>query len=258
MYETTGECIFCGEPPVLWDLPGAHGVEHGGCCLAAQEALAGGLDATDIWGTSLEEQVGDWHPNGAPQRVLWGEDHTGELHQDCVASWKLEVAPLDRATAHAYIDAHHRHHPAPIGEIFRLGCYNGVTLVGVITVGRPVSRVLQQRHPDMLEVTRVCAQGDARLKRNVCSKLYAEACKAAKRRGYRALITYTLETEPGTTLRAAGWVEEARGCGGGSWSSPSRPREDKAPTCPKVRWRKVVNKKLRPVVPPGHQAGLFA
>jgi hypothetical protein len=96
------------------------------------------------------------------------------------------------------------------------------------------------------------------LRRNVCSKLYAAACKEAKRRGYRVLITYTLESEMGTTLKASGWTEEARGCGGGSWNREARPREDKAPTSKKVRWRRVVNPKLAPVVPKGCQAALFA
>ena len=57
----------------------------------------------------------------------------------------------------------------------------------------------------------------------------------ARELGYVRLITNILASEPGTSLKAAGWtyVGEA---GGGSWSVPSRPREDKHPTEKKVRW----------------------
>jgi len=53
--------------------------------------------------------------------------------------------------------------------------------------------------------------------------------------GYRRLITYTLATESGTSLVAAGWkcLGEA---GGGSWNCQSRPRVDLHPTQLKLRW----------------------
>jgi len=53
--------------------------------------------------------------------------------------------------------------------------------------------------------------------------------------GFRRVVTYTLESEPGTSLRATGWVP-AKLTKGGSWNTPSRPREDNAPTCRKIRW----------------------
>jgi hypothetical protein len=48
-------------------------------------------------------------------------------------------------------------------------------------------------------------------------------------------VTYTLATEPGASLRAAGLriVGEVRGR---SWSCPSRPRVDTAPAQDKLRW----------------------
>jgi hypothetical protein len=53
--------------------------------------------------------------------------------------------------------------------------------------------------------------------------------------GYKRLITHTLPHEGGTSLRATGFtlIGEA---GGGSWSRPSRQREDKAPLGVKLRW----------------------
>jgi hypothetical protein len=60
--------------------------------------------------------------------------------------------------------------------------------------------------------------------------------------GYRKIITYILESESGTSLKASGWELESERCGGVSWNVPSRPRMDKAPTCLKQRWAKQLNK----------------
>jgi len=70
----------------------------------------------------------------------------------------------------------------------------------------------------------------------------------AKDMGYKKIITYTLASEPGTSLKASGWVNVGE-AGGGNWSVPSRPREliqeslfgtvQKYPTERKQRWEKV-------------------
>lgn len=69
--------------------------------------------------------------------------------------------------------------------------------------------------------------------------LYSAAAKEAKRRGFRKVITYTLEEESGHALRAAGWTAEAR-TRGGSWNRPGRARKDTAPTTPKIRWSRTL------------------
>jgi len=53
--------------------------------------------------------------------------------------------------------------------------------------------------------------------------------------GYLRVVTYTLPSEGGASLRGAGWREVAS-TDGGSWDTPSRPRMDKHPTAPKLRW----------------------
>ena len=55
--------------------------------------------------------------------------------------------------------------------------------------------------------------------------------------GYRKLVTYTLVTEPGSSLRAAGYrfVGKVRGR---SWHTPSRPRVDKHPLLDKNVWER--------------------
>jgi hypothetical protein len=97
----------------------------------------------------------------------------------------------------------------------------------VVIVGRPVARM----RDDGLtaEVTRLCTDGT----RNACSFLYGAAAKAAFALGYKRIGTYILASEPGTTLRAAGWrlIGEVKGR---SWTTPSRPRVDKHPTQDKL------------------------
>jgi hypothetical protein len=65
--------------------------------------------------------------------------------------------------------------------------------------------------------------------------LYGAAWRATKALGYRRLITYTLATEPGTSLRASGWTALYQ-TPGRSWDCPSRPRVDSHPLGQKTLW----------------------
>jgi hypothetical protein len=58
--------------------------------------------------------------------------------------------------------------------------------------------------------------------------------------GYREVITYILDTETGTSLKAAGWKCLGR-AGGLSWNVPSRPREDHCPQQLKIKYGKNEN-----------------
>lgn len=53
--------------------------------------------------------------------------------------------------------------------------------------------------------------------------------------GTKGLITYTMESESGASLRGAGWREIGRRKGR-SWNCPSRPRVDKSPLQAKILW----------------------
>ena len=64
--------------------------------------------------------------------------------------------------------------------------------------------------------------------KNACSMLYAACWRATRALGYRRLGTYTLASEPGTSLKAAGWKELYR-VQGRSWHCPTRPRVDRHP-----------------------------
>ena len=142
---------------------------------------------------------------------------------------RLEIVPVSLAEANEFVTRHHRHHGKVVGHKFSIGAAADGHIVGVAVVGRPVARGLDDGWT--LEVTRCCTDGTP----NAASALYGAAWRATKALGYRKLVTYTLATEPGTSLRAAGWqiVGEVTGR---SWSCPSRPRIDKHPTLPKIRW----------------------
>jgi hypothetical protein len=117
--------------------------------------------------------------------------------------------------------------PPPVGHKFSLAAMMGNKLVGVVIVGRPVSR----RRDDglTLEVTRLCTDGA----KNACSFLYGAAARAAFALGYKRIGTYILKSEPGTSLKAAGWKLIAE-TPGKSWSVPTRPRTDKHPLQPRL------------------------
>ncbi len=142
----------------------------------------------------------------------------------------LELVPVNISDARAFVEQVHRHHPAPVSGKFAIGVGAAGEMVGVAIVGRPVARHLDDGWT--VEVTRVAVKEGHR---NACSMLYGAAWRAAKAMGYRRCVTYTLESEIGTSLRAAGWkiVGEVRGR---SWDCPSRPRVDKHPLQGKLRW----------------------
>lgn len=141
----------------------------------------------------------------------------------------LALQPITFAEACRFVGLHHRHHLPSVGWKFGVAVNDGERVVGVVMVGRPVARHLDNGYT--LEVTRCCTDGT----KHAASMLYGAAWRAAKALGYRRLITYTLVEEPGTSLRAAGW-RELYATAGGSWNVPSRPRVDKAPTGQKRIW----------------------
>lgn len=131
----------------------------------------------------------------------------------------LNLVPITQKEANAYVRKHHRHHKPVVGSVFQIGCAVDGEIVGVVIVGRPVSRRIDNGWT--LEVNRLCTNGE----KNVCSMLYQAAWRTAKNMGWKRLITYILKTETGTSLKAAGWkcLGEA---GGGNWNVKSRPRVD--------------------------------
>jgi len=141
----------------------------------------------------------------------------------------LELQPITLQEANRFVSSHHRHHGPTVGHKFSIGVSDGSRVVGVAIVGRPVARAFDNGY--VAEVLRCCTLGD----KNAPSMLYGACWRAARAMGYRRLITYTLKSESGGSLRASGWTTVGQ-TKGGSWNCPSRPRVDKASTEPKTLW----------------------
>lgn len=144
-------------------------------------------------------------------------------------SRRLHHQRIEFTEAAAFVAEHHRHHTPPVGHLFSLGAFESGRLCGVAIVGRPVARARQDGLT--AEVTRLCTDGT----KDAPSFLLGCCARAALALGYRRIGTYTLASEGGASLRAAGWriVGEVKGR---SWDTPSRRRTDKHPTSDKMLW----------------------
>jgi hypothetical protein len=146
----------------------------------------------------------------------------------------LAVVPLTLKEANALIAELHRHHKPVQGHRFSIGAKRADKLVGAAVVGRPVARMVDWH--TTAEVTRLVTDGT----RNACSILYSAAARAAQAMGFQKIQTYILASEPGTSLKAAGWSFEADS-GGGDWNRPSRGnRRVDQPQEAKQRWARVL------------------
>ena len=94
----------------------------------------------------------------------------------------MKAVPIELKEANAYISKYHRHHKPSSRDKFRVGCEEDGELVGVIQVGRPLSRHLCDGKT--LEVLRCCTNG----KPNVASFLYSRAARIAKEMGYKKIM----------------------------------------------------------------------
>lgn len=142
----------------------------------------------------------------------------------------LELEPIQFGPACGFIDANHRHRRAPTGHRFSLACLDAGRLCAVMTVGN--ANGFGFKPADfVLEVTRVASDGTP----NACSILYGAAARARRALYYRRIVTYTLASECGASLRAAGWVITGK-VRAQSWDRPSRARIDRYPIVEKLRW----------------------
>ena len=142
----------------------------------------------------------------------------------------MEIVPCTISDAKEFVTQHHRHHGAPQGALFAIGCAVEGEVVGVAIVGRPVARRLDDGWT--AEVTRLATREGIP---NACSKLYRACWRIVSIMGYKRLVTYTLATETGASLRGAGFRLVGT-TPGRSWSVRSRPRVDKHPLQEKMRW----------------------
>ncbi len=150
----------------------------------------------------------------------------------------LVVIPLTLKQMNELVERWHRHHKKVQGHRFSLGVEADGELVGACSIGRPVARGCD---PYLTaEVTRLVTDGTY----NACSILYAAAARACMAMGFRKIQTYILETEAGTSLKAAGWYPVAVTTGG-DWNHSKAyagKRRTDQPQMPKQRWERELKK----------------
>lgn len=144
----------------------------------------------------------------------------------------MNITRIELSEANEFISRVHRHHKPVVGHRFSIAAEKAGELVGVAVVGRPVARMTDQKNID--EVTRLATNGT----RNACSFLYARAAEIARLMGFKEIQTFILCSEPGTSLKAAGWQCSGPSYGG-DWNRPSRGgRRIDQPQEAKVKWCK--------------------
>lgn len=129
-----------------------------------------------------------------------------------------KIIPLTLKEANDFVARLHRHNKPVVGHKFSIGAKWENELVGVAIAGRPIARLNDDGLT--LEVLRVCTDGTE----HANSFLYGAVKRIAEQMGYERVITYTLESESGSSLRAVGAV--SRKVKGGGWDRKNRPREN--------------------------------
>jgi len=114
---------------------------------------------------------------------------------------KLIAVPINLKEANEFVSNFHRHNKPVVGAKYSIGCSDGDRLVGTAIVGRPIA--IKKDDGVTAEVTRCCVLDDAQ--KGSCSFLYACCWTAWKAMGGQRMITYTLQSESGASLRGAGW-----------------------------------------------------
>jgi len=157
---------------------------------------------------------------------------------------RLHVEPITVQRANEYVEIVHRHHGAsPTGfAMFSIAAVDDLSVIrGVATAAIPNAANRLTDGFRTMEVVRVATDGTP----NACSVLYAACARAAKALGFSKIISYILETETGTSLKAAGWVEEQGEFGNLSWAN--RPGRTGNNFGPKGRWMLDIAGTQRPV-----------
>jgi hypothetical protein len=150
----------------------------------------------------------------------------------------LNVVPLTIKRANEVVGEYHRHNKPTSGGLFAIGALHNGELVGAAIVGRPVARHLDNKFT--AEVTRTCVMPSA--PKNTTSFLYGACRRIAFSMGYEKVITYTLQTESGASLRGAGWQMELELAPRSGWDTPSRRRKPgTVDGVGKRRWCSVAN-----------------
>lgn len=119
------------------------------------------------------------------------------------------IKPITIKKANEFIADYHRHHRPTSRNSGRwaVAAYETATgeMVGVAIVGNPVSATYMDGLT--IEITRLCAVDNA--PKGTCSFLISRCCSIWRMMGGHKIITYTLASESGASLRGAGWEKVA-------------------------------------------------
>lgn len=134
---------------------------------------------------------------------------------------RLHIQRCSIAEANRYVAQHHRHNRPCPGAVFSLAAAMNGIRYGVALAGRPVARMLDDGAT--CEALRICVAPDG--PKGTCSFLYGAVRRAAAALGFKMVITYTLATESGASLRGAGWRAVAELPARSGWDCAARPRQ---------------------------------
>lgn len=153
-----------------------------------------------------------------------------------------ELVPITLRAARRFVAEYHRHNGPPKGWRFGVALEAGGCRIGVGIASRPNGRGLDDGRT--IEVMRLCLVEGA--PKNSASRLYGALNRAAKALGYRRSVTYTLESEDGASLRAAGYTVVARLPAREEWTQSEGVKryqrdifgEERRPSEAKLRWER--------------------
>lgn len=135
--------------------------------------------------------------------------------------------------ANSFVKRFHRHSQPVRGFKFALLAWSCNGVLGIAIVGRTTARMLS--NDVTAEITRVCVLDGAQ---NACSFLYGACWRVWREMGGKRMLTYTLKSESGTSLRAAGFRPVAV-IKAAEWTRPSRARGSQPVYSEdKIRWEK--------------------
>jgi hypothetical protein len=141
----------------------------------------------------------------------------------------LMVRPCTVKSAKKWIAEHHRHLKKMQGAMWAVRAICKFQTIGVAAVGNPAQ---EWQNIGVLCLLRMAVLDGYP---NACSLLYGACSRAARAMGAVDLVTYTRLDEPGTSLKAAGWIDGGE-TDGGEYDRPSRPRQPALFPDPKRRW----------------------
>lgn len=147
----------------------------------------------------------------------------------------MELINLSLREANEFVQVHHRHNKKVAGHKFSIGAIENGQLIGVAIIGRPVARKLDDG--STAEVTRLCVNENAG--KGACSFLYRAAWRAWSAMGGLRLVTYTLESESGASLKGAAFRQVAvspKWATGKGWTTRSGREWQACHAEGKIRW----------------------